>query len=172
MNFKTLYFLLLISFITIEKNGNAQTESIVHFKNNIHVKAGGAGGYGSLNYERTIPLPKLFSISGRIGVSTIRIYDFSSAFNPDLLFPITVSGFYGKTHKVHLGFGQSFANVVRANPKDGSSKRETNLHTHFTIGYRYQKSGGRLILGINYTPIIEFQEYYRHWGGVTVGFAF
>ena len=47
-----------------------------------------------------------------------------------------------------------------------------NFHTNFAIGYRYQKDDGRLILGISYTPIIEFQETYRHWGAVTVGYAF
>jgi len=170
MKFKV--YLILLSFLLITINGQSQTEKSVHFKNIIHAEAGGIGGYGSLNYERVVPLPGLFSISGRVGLTTVRVYDFINRFNPDLLFPVTINGFFGKDHKVHVGFGQLIANTVRANHTGGSPTRETKLHTHFAIGYRYQKADGRLILGLSYTPMIEFQENYRHWGALTVGVAF
>src|SRR5690554_1191337 len=170
MKFKV--YLILLSFLLIAINGQSQTEKSVHFNNLVHVEAGGIGGYGSLNYERVFPLPGLLSLSGRIGVSTIRLKDFTNNFNPDLLFPIAINGFYGKDHKIHVGFGQLISNNVSANHDNGMPKRETKFHTHFAIGYRYQKDGGRLILGLTYTPMLEYQEKYRLWGALTVGFAF
>ncbi len=170
MRFKIYY--LQIAFLFISINGYTQKDSLLIYKNIIHAEAGGIGAYGSLNYERVVPLQGLFSFSGRIGLGTIRLYDFTNKFNPDVLIPITINGFYGKDHKIHIGFGQLIANNVRASHGVGKPERETNLHTHITIGYRYQKDGGRLILGLSYTPMLEYQEVYRHWGALTLGFAF
>ena len=170
MRLNSVYCILV--FLLIAAEGHSQSANPILYKNIIHVEAGGIGGYGSLNYERMIPLPGLFSMSGRVGFSTITLYDFNNSFNPDLLFPISVNGFFGRNHKIHVGFGQLIANTIGANHNDGSPKRETNFHTNFAIGYRYQKPDGRLILGLSYTPIIEFQKTYRHWGAITVGFAF
>ena len=170
MRLKLILILFTILFTTAK--GHSQVGNPDHYKNIVHLEAGGIGGYGSLNYERMIPLSGLFSVSGRIGISTIRLYDFTNKFNPDILFPISVNGFFGKSHKIHLGFGQLIANSIRANHTTGEPIRETNFHTHFAVGYRYQKADDRLILGISYTPAIEFQQTYRHWGAVTFGFAF
>ena len=164
--------LILLTLLILALAGNSQTDETILYKNIIHAEAGGIGGYGSLNYERMFLLPELFSASARIGLSTVRINDYTTRFNPDLLIPLTINGFYGKSHKIHLGFGQLITNTIRSNHTDGKPIRDTNLHTHFAIGYRYHKDGGRLVLGISYTPMIEFQETYRHWGGVTVGFVF
>jgi hypothetical protein len=163
---------ILLTFLFNSNGAHSQKEGRIQRKNIVHLEAGGMGGYGSLNYERIFSLPGLFSASGRIGFSTIRIFDYTNRFNPDLLFPIAVNGFFGKVHKLHLGFGQLIANTTRSNITNGTPKRVTNLHTHFAIGYRYQKNDGKLIFGISYTPMIEFQETYRNWGAMTIGYAF
>lgn len=167
---KICCFLLL--FLFTAKEGYAQNEAPPPHKNILHIEAGGMGGYGSLNYEREVPLARLFTLSGRIGISTIRIYDYTRKFNPDLLFPIAINGYYGKDHKLQLGFGQLISSGVRASHTDGTPKRASNLHTSITLGYRYKKDAGRLVLGISFTPILEFQETIRYWGAVTVGYAF
>jgi len=140
-------------------------------KNTVYLEAGGTGGYGSLNYERLLPFKNNFHITARIGFSTIKIKDFNQKLNPDVLIPIGINAFYGLNHKIQIGFGQVFANTVRANLQ-GETVRQTNLHTYFTIGYRYQKESSRFLFGINYTPILEFQETFRHWGGLTIGYSF
>jgi len=164
-----LAIILLTLWWFIDK-GYAQSGNTVIHKNIVHLEVAGIGGYGSLNYERAFSLPHSFSLSGRIGISTLKLRDFTLHFNLDFLFPVSINGFYGKKHKVHLGFGQLIANSVYANHEDGNSVRTTSFHTHFAIGYRFQKE--RLVLGISYTPMIEFQEIYKHWGAVTIGFTF
>ena len=37
---------------------------------------------------------------------------------------------------------------------------------------RYQKNKEGVIFRASYTPIIEFNKYFRHWGGLTIGYAF
>lgn len=170
MKLKTFYILLLSLFTAIE--GYSQKETPVRHKNIFHIEAGGIGGYGSLNYEREVPLPGLFTLSGRNGLSTIKLYDFTNKLNPDLLFPVTINGYFGNDHKLQVGFGELITSRVQASHTDGTPKRETNLHTCITIGYRYKKDAGRLVVGISFTPILEFQETFRYWGAATVGFAF
>ncbi|WP_133122133.1 hypothetical protein [Brumimicrobium salinarum] len=132
-----LLALFLLNFIS---NGNSQeTDSTNVNKNFLHLQAGGVGGYGSLNYERLFPLKNDFSIGGRIGLSTLRINDYTTQFNPDLLIPMSLKLLFGKEHKVLIGAGQLFSNTVNASQLTGQPKRETHFHTHLLIGYRYQK---------------------------------
>lgn len=171
---KCLKSIVLIQVMMVIAFGSytQEKEKPVHYNSIIHAEAGGIGGYGSLNYEGVFSLSDYFSASGRVGISTLRINDFTTQFNPDLLVPITINGFYGKAHKLQVGFGQLLSNTVRASHSTGLPIRETHFHTHFSVGYRYHKEKGRMIYGISYTPMIAYQENFRHWGAVTIGYVF
>jgi hypothetical protein len=170
MRLKTIY--IFLAFQIIANKALSQKENTLHYKHIVHLEAAGIGGYGSLNFERIIKLNELFSLSARIGFSTNRIYDYNNKFNPDLLFPIAINGFFGKVHKVQLGLGQLVAFSIKANILNGPPARETNFHTNFTLGYRYQKQDSRIISGISYTPILEYNSSIRHWGAFTIGYLF
>lgn len=165
-------FVLLLAFVTVTFDGVSQTSSLFNRKNMVHIEVGGIGGFGSINYERVIPLKNKFAVSGRIGLSTIRVYDFTTQFNPDLLLPLSINGFYGESHKIQVGFGQIIANSLTSNFATGEPQRETNFHTNFTLGYRYQKAESRFVYGISYSPILAFQKNYQHWGGLMFGYLF
>lgn len=165
-------FVLLLAFVTVTFDGVSQTSSLFNRKNMVHIEVGGIGGFGSINYERVIPLKNKFAVSGRIGLSTIRVYDFTTQFNPDLLLPLSINGFYGESHKIQVGFGQIIANSLTSNFATGEPQRETNFHTNFTLGYRYQKAESRFVYGISYSPILTFQKTYQHWGGIMFGYLF
>ena len=89
-----------------------------------------------------------------------------------IIIPLAINGLYGNNHKLVLGFGQTISNIVQANHSNWKPERKTNLYTNFTIGYRYQKDSGGIFVSCNYTPIIEFYDSYRNWGGILIGFAF
>ena len=113
-----------------------------------------------------------FKISGRIGISTYNIKDYTYSFNPDIIIPSAINGIYGKTHNIEIGIGQTISNIVQSKHSNLISYRETKFHTNFTIGYRYQKDKGGIIYRCGYMPIIEFNKLYRHWLGTSIGFGF
>ena len=51
--------------------------------------------------------------------------------NTDLLFPITINGFYGKNHKIHLGFGQLITTKYTGESYQWNSKKGNELSHEF-----------------------------------------
>jgi hypothetical protein len=85
---------------------------------------------------------------------------------------LTINGFYGQNHKIELGVGETFSNIVHVGITDFKPKRITNFHTILSIGYRYQKKSNGIVFRCAYTPIIEFNSYFRHWAGISFGYSF
>lgn len=165
--FYTIFFLFAISY-----GAKSQLQANPVAQNIVYLEAGGIGGYGSLNYERIIPIKAKLKIGLRIGVSTYNLTDYTADFNPDLILPIAVNLLYGNNHKMIVGLGQTISNIIQANPENWEPERKTNFHANFTIGYRYQKAQGGIMISCSYTPIIEFYNVYRHWAGLMIGYAF
>lgn len=163
---------LVIFFMFISYYTFSQTDSIEIARNNIYLEAAGFGGYGSLNYERLVYLKKHFIFTIKYGLSTYNVYDYENKFNPDIIIPVTLNGFYGQNHKIEFGFGETFSNIIHSDIDDFSKQRMTNFHTILSIGYRYQKNIGGVVFRCTYTPIIEFNRYYRHWAGISIGYSF
>jgi hypothetical protein len=141
-------------------------------RHHIFLELGGVGGYGSFNYERIALLKNHSWVALRVGVSTYRIKDFTLSFNPDIIIPFTVNGCLGKQHKVEIGVGNTYSNIVHADQKDGSPQRVIRMSTIFSMGYRYQKSSKGPVFRCVYTPIIENHSRVRHWAGMSIGYAF
>jgi len=170
MEIKSFYVIILVLFINCEARSQLDTNLLI--KNVLYLEIGGLGSYGSLNYERVIFIKANTKIAGRIGLGTYSIMDYTSSFNPDLFIPVIINGLFGKNHKIEIGVGQTISNTVQANHSNWEPERKTNLHANFTVGYRYQKNTEGIIFRCSYTPIIEFYKYYRHWAGVSIGYAF
>jgi len=170
MEIKMFYIVILLIFINCEVKSQLDTNQLA--KNVLYLEIGGLGSYGSLNYERVIFTKAKTKIAGRIGVGTYSITDYTFNFNPDFFIPIVINVLYGNKHKVEAGVGQTISNTVQANHSNWEPERETNLHANFTIGYRYQKDTGGFIFRCSYTPVVKLYKYYRHWAGVSIGYAF
>lgn len=168
---KYIYCIAILSIIVNNKIFS-QKDSTQLAQNIIFVEAAGSGGYGSINYERVLFSKKYLMFSTRLGFGTYHINDYTNNFNPDILLPLLINGCYGKNHKIELGLGQTFANIVQADNTDFKPKRVTNLHTIFSVGYRYQKDTGGIFFRCVYTPIIEFNSSFRHWAGISFGYSF
>jgi hypothetical protein len=140
--------------------------------NAVYIEALGMGGYGSINYERLLYQKKKLHIGVRLGVGTYRLRDFETNLNPDVTIPFSINAYYGKTHHVELGVGQTFTSIVGASSVDVKVERQNTLSSNFTIGYRYQKSSRGMIFRINYSPIISSTQSFKHWYGLSIGYAF
>lgn len=152
--------------------GHSQTSSLNNNTNLVSFNAGGAGGYGALNYERIQQIQDKIFIGGKIGLSTIRLYDYKRGFNPDIIVPFSISVFYGNEHKIQLGIGQTLSNSVYSSITDGQPRRRFAFHSHLNMGYRFQKTNSRYVFGISYTPLLEFQKNFKHWGALMIGYTF
>ena len=165
---------LIILLMTFSLLGYAQdTFPRTISKHSVYLEIGGLGGFGSINYENKIVLKNKFSLGIRCGFSTVHIVDFTRKFNPDLIFPVSVQLLYGLKHCIEVGVGQTLSNFPAVElEKSPIHTRITNFSTTFTAGYRFihQKTG--IFFRCGYTPIIENNKYYKHWGGVSIGYAF
>jgi hypothetical protein len=163
-------FLLLI--LLIAQLVVAQVDSTHTASNAIYLEAGGAGGYGSFNYERVCYRKENILFTLRIGMGTYRLNDYSAKFNPDILIPLGISACYGKSHKIEVGIGQTLATIVHASETNFKPKRLLNFHSNFSIGYRFQKTTNGLFFRCAYTPVLEFNRYFRQWAGISLGYSF
>lgn len=164
-------FFLRISLLMISFGTCAQDTARLA-RNAIYLEAAGAGGYGSVNYERAMYSGKKIVLAIRTGAGTYHILDYRIKFNPDVLIPVSVNACYGQDHKLELGVGQTIAFIVHAMVTEADPRRMINFHTCFNLGYRYQKMMEGIVLRCTYTPMIEFNKYIRHWAGISIGYLF
>lgn len=166
---KILSFFLLFMTLTF----TLKSQTTIFPKHTIVLDAGGIGGYGSLNYERTFFSKKDFFISYRVGFSFYRFKDFERKFNPDLFFPINFqAGLKHKSHHAIFGFGQTISSLVQASNNFNSKIRNNSLSANFTIGYRFQKTGKPFSIQLSYTPLFEHYARFRNWGSLSFGYSF
>jgi hypothetical protein len=161
-----ILFLLFFSFTC-----SAQQEA-AGLKNAIYFEMGGAGGSHSMNYERVIKLIPLFDLNARAGIGFANLIDYKGDLNPDVAVPLMATVMYGMSHKIEGGVGQTFTNTIETDIKTGEPARMSNFSTTFYIGYRYQNPAKRILVRAGYSPYIEFNENFKHWLGVSIGFMF
>jgi hypothetical protein len=166
------YFFLVALFISIHSVSIPQKDSVHIARNVLYLEAAGAGGYGSLSYERIILVKKRWMLGARLGLSTYHINDYTGSFNPDIIIPVMIIGSYGKNNKIEMGAGETTAGIVIADFNNHRPKRDFNFHTTFCIGYRYQKNKGGIFFRCAYTPLLEQNRYFRHWAGLSLGYSF
>ena len=164
--------ILLVSLCLISSFTFAQIKPKPHAFNAFYLEALGAGGYGSVNYERLLFQQKKLHIGVRLGVGTYPLRDFKTNFNPDIMVPFGINAYYGTTHHVELGIGQTFSSVVKARSSDFSLTRENNLNSYFNIGYRYQKGERGMVFRLNYCPIISSNKPFKNWFALSIGYSF
>jgi hypothetical protein len=169
--------LLIVFFIVVHGKSFSQIVNQKSIRNLIYLEAFGAGGYGSLNYERIVfqqrnKLPPNLKIGVRLGLSTFHLRDFNNKFNPDVIIPVLINAIYGKTHHLEVGLGQTISNVAQTNGTTFAIERQTSLNSNFTAGYRYQKSERGVIFRLNYSPIISTNKVYNSWFGLSIGYGF
>ncbi len=163
--------IIVLFFLSTETSYANQSRDTL-LQNIIFLEAGGAAGYGSLNYERFFFQTHQSTVSIRLGLGTYRIKDYTNTINPDIIVPITLYGTFGRNHQLELGMGQTITSLVQANHTSFRKERKTHLNTHFSFGYRfYQKKKG-LFFSCAYTPSIELNNPYRHWAGIAFGYVF
>ncbi len=149
----------------------AQSDSI-KFWHILYAEGGGIGGYGSVNYENNFFRKNLVGLSARIGAGTYRVLDFQNQFNPDVIIPVALYGFFGKTHFAEIGFGQAVSSTVHVNTENLQPDRRVNIHANFSVAYRFQRAKGGLFFRLSYSPLIERYKTFRHWGGISLGYVY
>ncbi len=169
MRLKTKYLLFLFLFFFFQSKSQ---ETFIP-KHSIILEAGGIGGFGSLNYERLFISKTKYHFSYRVGFSFFRFKDFERKFNPDLLFPISIHFIKKyKNHSIVFGFGQTVSSIVKASSDFSSKVRKTSLNPSVILGYRFQRRNKPFSIQINYTPVFQQGERFRHWGNLGFGYSF
>ncbi|MES2629031.1 MAG: hypothetical protein V4616_08680 [Bacteroidota bacterium] len=140
-------------------------------RNTVFIEGLGIGGYGSLNYERTVLKVNRFDFNLRVGFSTYHLKDFTNSFNPDVIVPLTAGVMYGNNHHIELGGGRIFTSVTSFNGENAEPQRDLEMNSTFFVGYRYQRDTGGFIFRATYSPLFTTNVRWT-WGGISVGYAF
>jgi hypothetical protein len=145
---------------TFPLNLSIKTDTVISYamRNSIFGELGGNGVLITLNYEYLI----LKNIGIRVGYGGM--YGVGSSM------PMMINYYIGKEKKLELGVGLVYLPVWKSNINLGEEK--TGLLA-FTIGHKYQKETGGLVLRISLTPFYSFQQNrFLFFGGVSAGIAF
>ena len=162
-----LFFFFLLFFF------QSKSQDRFYPKHTFILEAGGIGGYGSLNYERLFLSRDKYQLSYRVGFSFFRFKDFEREFNPDLLIPFSIHFIKRyNSHAIVFGLGQTVSSIVKASSDFSSKVRKTSLNPSFILGYRFQKINKPFSFQINYTPVFQQGERFRHWGSIGFGYSF
>lgn len=125
-----------------------------------------------MNYEYGVFNKKRFTLALRAGLSTYHIRDYRNRLNPDFQIPLLLEAWYGTTHKLEAGFGQTVSAIVHATISENKAQRKFETSSVFSIGYRYQKNAGGFLFRVAYTPVLEFNRYLKNWAGISIGYVF
>jgi len=150
----------------------AQDRDRLSTKHAVYLEVLGGGGYGSLNYERFIPVKNGLRLNIRAGISTYRLRDFELKFNPDIILPFSAGIIYGKAHSMEIGLGQTYSSVSEIDIEEFAPQRKERLSAFGIIGYRVTFRKPAIMLRIAYTPVWEFYDVLRHWAGLSFGYSF
>ncbi len=153
-------------------NAQLHSDSLKPRQHAVYLEIGGAGGYGSLNFEQVIFRHKPHSLSWRAGFGFYYLKDYLGAFNPDVIIPLLVHYYIGKRHYLELGLGQVVTSIVQNNRETYRPQRNWDLVSTASVGYRYQPHPKGFLLRVTYQPLFDFKTDLRHWGGLSLGYAF
>lgn len=145
-------------FVSAQKD-SLKTKSVL-------IEFGGSGGYGSLQFEHKFFSLKKHQLSYRIGFSTYKLIDFEQKFNPDLIFPLCLSYYFGTKHQVEIGTGLNFVSIPVL--ESFEKKRQNSISGHALIAYRIE-THKNWIYKIAFTPLFEKEKTFRPWFGVSFG---
>jgi hypothetical protein len=167
--------LLFYSLMASGQNFEIQKEDYTPqtLKNSIELELFGHGLLYSLNYERLVLNFERFKTLAQIGIA---YYPKNTGIIP-VWIPVSINQLISfDSHHIELGIGQVIHN-------DGE-KSDYEPFGSFKVGYRYQKTGSRLLFKIAFTPLIDywstvFTENYHNLslefhpsGGITFGYNF
>lgn len=162
--------LFLALLMALSGTTNAQKDTVLH-QYSLHVEIGGPGGYGSVGYEYLFLRKEYYTLSMKGGVGVFHLRDFRNNLNPDILIPLGCHFLRGRKHLMEIALGETFHSIVKSDQEDYGSSRQVGWSSFAIAGYRYKHAGGRFILRVFYNPLIEFNRYFRHWGGISFGYA-
>ena len=124
-------------------------------------EAGGAGGLGSFNFEKSFYQKSSVNLIFRAGISGL---PFGSK-GVVLIFPIMVHAVIGQNnHKLDVGIGQAPSATV---PLTGIF-----IRMPLSFGYKYEPKNKNHYWRAAYTPLVSYlvQFQWEHWAGVTFGY--
>jgi hypothetical protein len=140
-------------------------------QNSFQLDLGGHGLFYSVNYERILLNGNKFKTASQLGIS---YYPAATGIR-DIWMPLGVNEIlsFGK-HHIEAGLGYIVIREATRNLEDNPDDWFWSGLMSGRIGYRYQKSGGRLILRASFTPMIEHgtAHEFHPSGGISIGYSF
>jgi len=148
-----------------------KNDTIQLARNAIHGEFWGVSSIFSLNYERILLRGRMCSLSGRAGIGSIHLRDFTRRVNPDIIAPFGAYFCLGRKAQAEFGGGGAITSIVYPDVYTYDPERKQRLHGWFSAGVRAGEPAGRLFARAALNCILEFGR--MEWtAGVGLGFRF
>lgn len=162
---KKCTIMLLIFWVLRETSHSSQDASVHEIdtccsqaNNSIFGEAGGNGISFSINYERFVSC----NFGLRVG--------YGAFYGAGTSIPFMANFYVGQTYKLELGAGLVFLPLWNF---DASFGKEKALVLTSTVGLRFQRSEGGVIVRLSLTPFFDpSRQQFKLFGGLSVGIAF
>lgn len=162
------FFFLATAFVSAKEVAIEKREN-----HHVFLECAGTSMFWSLNYEFQMLRYESFQFKPRVGFSFMNAFDFERKFNPNWTIPISFNCTYGRrNHHVEVGSSITASLNYFYNVNSKVKDYEWNVSSGFIAGYRYQNPDKKMVYRVFYSPIWEYFQHYRHWGGASVGFKF
>lgn len=143
------------------------------FKNAVYASFGGAGIYYSLMYERTVWASGKYRLHLKGGIGS----SFSPALFPEEVnIPLGVGFLYGKAkHHMDASLNLSGYFLSQYDYISGEESHPLKILWVPSLGYRYQKPEGGLIIRLGISPVMHFNALMTTatpWIDFSVGYGF
>ncbi len=170
---RTIFIICLIGFVAYGVKGQQNENRISSSASNgVYISYGGPGIYFSMTYERLLLAGNSYCAGAKAGLGT----SFSPAIRPE--FSVPVGGFflYGKRNsKLDLGLALSGYFMRQYDYELNKQTMELQPLIIPTLGYRYQKSAGGLIIRAGLASVIHLNKIthvFSPWVDLSIGYAF
>ncbi|MEE9371524.1 MAG: hypothetical protein V3V00_00560 [Saprospiraceae bacterium] len=127
-------------------------------KSVIYLELLGNGRFYSVNYDTRFLADRNTGWGARIGVSMYTIPETEYV----ITMPLLINYMRGNNgHYLEAGFGTVFKAVV--------DNTFFNVGGTISLGYRWQPPDKKILLKVNWTPILSSDLFAPYWGGMSIG---
>lgn len=165
MRLLSSFLACLLLLLALPRAGRAQEGRAPAARNAAYVELAGNALLYSLNYERRLG----GALTGRVGLMAYGDTEGDAGLGA-LLVPVMAGYLVGPgPHHLEVGAGVLLAALGLA--IDDAGGVGTGVALTATLGYRYQRPAGGLVLRAGLTPVVS-TEAGLLWAGASIGYAF
>lgn len=141
---------------------NSTAQENKSFAHSVNLEILGVGYYGSVNYELQFNRFSVLKPILQVGLSTNRLKNANTNFDPELIFPFSIGTLIGKKHQLELGLGGNFIRYTQSL----NTNQVQSYSSIFTSNFGYRFTHKQIAFSVNlYYFLNKNNSLRKFWPG-------